>query len=964
MTLSPGFLSSSITKVLKVLCAVFLFFPVFVFAQNTGAIKGVVVDSTNNEPIFGVNVFVTELASGAATELQGEFEIRRIPEGAYTLRFSYLSYATKIVNVVVKAGETVNLRVLLTPEYIQGDDIHIMAQAVGQVAAIKEQLQSNTIVNVVSEARIRELSDDNAAETVGRLPGVSIQRSGGEAQNVVIRGLSSRFTNITVGGTKLASTSLNERRPDLHMISSNMISGIELYKSLRPDMDADAVAGTVNFTISGAPDQPRTRANLQYGYSNHTGELGNYKGDITFSRRLLGKKLGVMATISAQGVDRSSDNLDAAYFVPREKQEGEDLAPIEIRNLRFTDSMQKRERYGASVILDYKFNENNRILFSNFANRMNRDEVKRHRTYNLDRTEQAFVIADETQQIDVLSSTLTGQHTFIGTEINWRLSRSQSLRDDPYSHRMNFLELGAFNAAELRLTEGPEVIPAAAKNLLDDTFLMNAEFNENYAKETDLGAQLDIKVPVHVNHFLNGYVKFGGKYSAKERERLSDQHYRRFDGVSQTTTIMQSIPGEHIRTPSGFYSVRNFIDPNFEKKNYLDGTYDFGFGLSRDRARQFERVLNSELQYYNRRIEAMMNNHWAKEHLAAAYIMSEINIGPRIMIMPGLRYEHDMSEYTAHYGQVGYLTDQEGSTVRDTTGTRDVGNWFPMVHMRLQLLKDLDLRLAWTKSVNRPNFDQVVPRERIHIENADVRRGITGLKPAIAKNYDAFLNYYTSRIGLISLGAYYKEIDDLIYTRNVTVFRPEENNLPQFTTGYSLQEPYNNPNTTTLKGLEIEWQSNFMNLPAPFNGLVLNLNYSRIWSETQYHQFQVQRVPGVGIVGIDTFRVAPMVLQSDHIANMTVGYDYKGFSGRVSMLYQGATLSSVGSRIENDSFTHALLRWDVSLRQRIFKSNASLSFNIYNLTNEPDRSYQSSWGYPTDEEYYGWSMDVGLRYDF
>ncbi|MEX0720800.1 MAG: TonB-dependent receptor [Balneolaceae bacterium] len=938
--------------------------PVQEVVLQTGTLAGKITDSVTGEPLVGANIMIENTSTGTATNIDGEYRLRNVEEGEQTLVVRYLGYITKNVEVEVTAGETTALDVELEPDVIEGQEVTVYSQARGQVKAIRQQLTSNTIVNVVSESRIREVADNNAAETVGRLPGVSIQRSGGEAQNVVIRGLSPRFSNITVGGTRLSSTSLNDRNTDLHMISSDMISGIELYKSIRPDMDADAVAGTVNFTIDGAPDESRTRLNFQYGYNDHTQRLGNYKGDLNFSQRFFENRLGVMGTVSIQGVDRSSDNLDASYFVPRERREDEAVAPIEVEDLRFTDRAQRRERYGASLVLDYRFEDNGRILFSNFANRMNRDEVQRQRLYNLDRTEQSYIISDTEQQVDVLSSTLSGEHNLWGAKLDWRLSRSQSVRDDPYNHRMNFLELGAFNDAELDLTKGPEVIPSAARNELDETFLMNAEFNENYSTETDLGAMFDLEVPFEVGRLIDATVKFGGKYTSKDRERISDQYYHRFDGVNQTNLIIQNLPGEHVKTQSGFYSIENFIEPGFNKNNYLDGMYIFGLGLSRDRAREFQEAINEDLGYYNRRLSAMMNNHWAREELSAGYILSEINIGSRLMILPGVRYEYDHSEYTAHVGQIGYLTDEEGNTVNDSTTTREMGHWFPMVHMRLNLLKGLDLRLAWTKSANRPNFDQVVPRERIHVEDSDVRRGITGLKPAIATNYDAFLNYYTNKFGLISVGGYYKKIDDLIYDRNVTIFRPLEIGLPEFTTGYNLREPYNNPHSTTLKGVEVEWQSNFLNMPSPLNGLMLNINYSRIWSETQYHQFQVERQPGVGIVGIDTFRVARMVLQSDHIANMTVGYDYKGFSGRVSMLYQGETLTSVGSRPENDSFTHALFRWDASFRQRIFDSGASVSLNFYNLTNEPDRSYQSSWGYATDEEYYGWSMDVGIRYDF
>ncbi|MEX2364229.1 MAG: carboxypeptidase-like regulatory domain-containing protein, partial [Balneolaceae bacterium] len=86
----------------------FFFLPVIIFAQsiNEATISGQVIDSTSNEPIFGANVFITELSKGDATDADGNFSVRAVPAGVYQVRFSYLSYRTKTVEIEVDAGET------------------------------------------------------------------------------------------------------------------------------------------------------------------------------------------------------------------------------------------------------------------------------------------------------------------------------------------------------------------------------------------------------------------------------------------------------------------------------------------------------------------------------------------------------------------------------------------------------------------------------------------------------------------------------------------------------------------------------------------------------------------------------------------------------------------------------------------------------------------------------------------
>ena len=127
----------------------------------------------------------------------------------------------------LKVGEGENLKqdFKLVAVSIEGETVVVTAQASGQNAAINQQLASNTVTNVVSAARIQELPDANAAESVGRLPGVSVLRSGGEGTQIVIRGLQPKYNNVTVDGVRMASSNPNDRSVDLSMISPFPLRG-------------------------------------------------------------------------------------------------------------------------------------------------------------------------------------------------------------------------------------------------------------------------------------------------------------------------------------------------------------------------------------------------------------------------------------------------------------------------------------------------------------------------------------------------------------------------------------------------------------------------------------------------------------------------------------------------------------------------------------------------------------------
>ncbi|RLD15116.1 TonB-dependent receptor, partial [candidate division KSB1 bacterium] len=213
------------------------------FAMAGSVIKGTVKDSKTHEPLPGANVYLKGTTYGSATDLKGRYEIDNVPAGDYQLCVEYVGYQKVTFDIHVPANQVIKKDIYLKYMVIQGQEIVVTAQAEGQMAAINQQLTAKAIVNVVSSARIQEIPDDNAAESVGRLPGVSVLRSGGEGTKVVIRGLAPKYNSVKINGIKMASTDYSNRSVDLSMISPYMLDGIEVVKAVTPDMDADALGG-------------------------------------------------------------------------------------------------------------------------------------------------------------------------------------------------------------------------------------------------------------------------------------------------------------------------------------------------------------------------------------------------------------------------------------------------------------------------------------------------------------------------------------------------------------------------------------------------------------------------------------------------------------------------------------------------------------------------------------------------
>ena len=198
--------------------------------------------------------------------------------------------------------------------------------------------------------------------------------------------------------------------------------------------------------------------------------------------------------------------------------------------------------------------------------------------------------------------------------------------------------------------------------------------------------------------------------------------------------------------------------------------------------------------------------------------------------------------------------------------------------------------------------------------------------------------------------------------------------LPGYYKDYRiLNYSLNNPNQAVLSGLELDYQTRFWYLPGPLNGLVLNANYTLINSEVKYpltfieqeiiwSPFQVIKH------NVDTTYTDRLLDQPNEIINLSLGYDYKGFSARLSMLYNDDIFMSTNFWSELRQTTDAYRRWDLSMKQNIPTLDIEIFLNINNLTSTNDvnryRGKSIMGDNLSSEQYYGRTIDLGFRYSF
>jgi TonB-dependent receptor len=924
-----------------------------VWGQNA-QVEVLVVDSLTEKPL-GYALWQLEGSRYQGTTGQeGTIRMLDVPPGRYRLQVYYLGYRPEKRVLDLESGERLSLEMKMVQVALDMEEIVVTAQLDGQRAAIQKQINADGIVNIVSKDRIEDIPDQNAAETVGRIPGVSLQREGGEATKVSIRGLSPRYNSITINGERIPATDGNDRSVDLSMISTDALGGIEVYKSITPDQDGDAVGGTVNFLIKQAKRGLRGSFRGSTGYNQQQDEFGQYRGSFSLSNRFFDHKLGVILTGNYQRANRSSDVLTASYVTTGEDTAGG--AIINVEDINLADNLEIRRRYGGSLTLDYEL-ERGVISISSFAGFLDRDEDRYRTRYRPEDSRKEYDYRRRILHQFTWNNTMAGTYQlgFWRSELSYGASYALTERNTPTDNTARFRETGAFTGQvdETSL----EAVVAAAKNDLSRTFFQQDRLDTEAIGTRKYTVNADWKIPFQIrDKALSGFFKAGGKFRRQWRDRESFRLWSAFGAIDE---IAEAYPDRFTLNSDDRIEVSQFFGDH-QVGEFLQGRFPFEFGptLDADKLAAFSETYQDE--FYSEDERLRLQNYYSAEEIRAGYVMGKLTFFERLTLIPGVRVENTQTQFEGLYGRSFELEGQVLISSQDTVGTQNYTEFLPMVQAKYQVKPWMDVRLAATRTLARPNFFDLVPWQQINDINRVVERGNAALKHTTVWNYDAFLSFY-NQYGLFTVGGFHKRLRNVDYTR---VSRDTEPGSA--TTGYRLITRNNLPEDVTVLGAEIDLQGNLSFLPAPFNGLVISANYTLIRSQTRFPQLRIVDgeppffIPTV----VDTFRAGVLPDQPNNVLNVSLGYERGGFSARLSLVRQGTTLQFVGDREELDGYFRAFSRWDLAIKQNL-KKGMSVFFNFNNISNTPEFAFLAAdQRFPIREEYYGWTADLGLKYVF
>ena len=213
---------------------------------------------------------------------------------------------------------------------------------------------------------------------------------------------------------------------------------------------------------------------------------------------------------------------------------------------------------------------------------------------------------------------------------------------------------------------------------------------------------------------------------------------------------------------------------------------------------------------------------------------------------------------------------------------------------------------------------------------------------------------------------YYEKCTPVISDYEYDLTTGTARNYPSSYIGKIIYTTVNSKDQANLYGVEIDWQSNFYFLPGAWRGLVMNINYTHIYSEAKYPTTSIEQVDtpsgGNGIIQTDSYYFGSLVDQPEDIFNLGLGYDYKGFSARVSMFYQTSVFKKPNQFVELSTSNEDYMRWDFTAKQKLPIAGLELFVNVNNITNAKDITVVRGTGYDSNISGYGMTADVGVRW--
>lgn len=861
-----------IFRALLFVCTLVFFHSSVLYAQNTGIISGVVIDSLSKEPIIGATIVVSGTTRGTSSDLDGRFSIANLTPGEYSLDVSMLSYAgQRIEGIPVRADQATAVNISLTEQSEMVDEVVVTAvrRTNSEAAVLSDIRRSLQVVSGVSSQTIAKTQDRDAGEVVRRIPGISLI----DDKFVIARGLAQRYNNVWVNNAAVPSSEADTRAFSFDIIPAGQIENIMILKSPAPEVPADFTGGFIKINTKDLPTESSLTVSYATGINTAThfsafrynpGSVGDYFGFGSGSRMWQG------------GIKGDFDNNDKT-FVDRATRLGfnndwsvrkRSAVPDQRFNLAFGRSWTLRDgdRFALTGALNYSYTERAYIGMEN----------SRFGIYNKkeDKPEYLYKYTDDQYQTEVkLGAMLNLAYVKESSRYYFR-----NIFNQIGQNRYTFRD-GWQNISSLYLQEKAEYL-----------YSSRTSYNGQFAGVHDLSrGRLDWTAGYS---YANKHQPDRRIINRQENDLYGDPHFGEMqidqnDMQRDFTRLAEHIASAGVNYEVTFREGKNFapklktgLYSEYRTREYLTRAFYYRFNeLNLPDGFAYGDPVTDILTPGNFGADKLYlyddtdnrNSYKGRNLLAAAYVGVNLPLG-RFNIYTGVRFEHSAMTLTSY-------TRSTEWTSRDRDYTYD--DLFPSINATFNINDKHLLRAAYGMSTNRPEFREVSSSAYYDFNLFSTIMGNPELKAAYIQNVDLRYEWYPAPGESVSLSLFYKHFRNPIET----TFRDA---------GGSYTYTFENADRARAYGVELDVRKNLDFIEM--RNFSLSLNAAWIDSKVFFDSSSLEHD-------------RPMQGQSPYIVNAGLFYQPERIGLTVGLLYNrigkriigiGRSDLSSGGSIDND----------------------------------------------------------------
>lgn len=827
----------------KSLCLTLLAASLTAVSADAATIKGKIIDRVTGEPLIGASVICDAGKAGAFADTEGVYTLS-LSEGKHTITVSYLGYVDTTSEITAGSrNETMMLDFQLNPDTASLSEIVVTATARKdtETAVIEEERQSNVVQSGVSAQQIAKTQDKDASEVIRRVPGISII----DDKFVMVRGLSQRYNNVWLNGSAVPSSEADSRAFSFDIIPSSQLDNIVIVKSPAPEYPADFTGGFVMIRTRNLPSDKGFTVSLGTSINDlsHFHDFRYYKGA---GKHLNGGFGSPMVTYPGytSRIDVLGNGLGSDWKIYTRKPVGD---------LKFNASYNQRWRFEQGGTLGMSAS----INFSDSYRTMTNMENSLYGPYDIAADKPVF-----------LRKAVDNQYT----------------RDTKYGAMLN---LSFLPRRENHRFEWKTIYNRIVRNRYSDRKGFNAQPDSIKEMEYYYSTRNTLNTQITGHHETSGSAIFdwsaGYAYSDRDMpdRRLIQQTdrtenrmsiyriNREFTRLREHTASLNTNYRQEFKLGMLLPEIRAGLYAEYRRRSYDVREFQYGWQPDNNLKPGFEfsddipgEVLKPENfgpdKLYLYENVNFLNSYKGSSSQIAGYAAILIP-WKALTIYGGVRYEFVDQLLRMN-------TRQSESSLRDTHYYyHDI---FPSVNLNYKFNDRHQLRAAYGRTVNRPEFRELSPTVYYDFDLGSSVMGNYDLKAAYIQNIELRYEWYPSKGESVSLALFYKNFSNPIeWTYTVAG-------------GTDLIYSYINAKGANNYGIELDIKKSldFIGLPD----FSLSFNGALIKSKVRFD----------GGRNIDR----PMQGQSPYLINTGLFYNHSGWSAAVLYNRIGKRIAGVGNK--------------------------------------------------------------------